>query len=70
MVKPKKPEIGVWKTVEAKGCGKHQKEKPKPVLGELPAKSQNRNNINNASRPKNFKQAKSTPRQRFHDQNW
>ena len=39
MVKPKKPEIGVWKTVEAKGRRKHQKEKPKPVLGELPAKS-------------------------------
>ena len=39
MVKPKKPEIGVWKTIEAKGRRKHQKEKPKPVLGELPAKS-------------------------------
>ena len=25
MVKPKKPEIGVWKTIEAKGRRKHQK---------------------------------------------
>jgi len=39
MVKPKKPEIGIWKIVEAKGRRKHQKKKPKPVLGELPAKS-------------------------------
>ena len=39
MVKPKKPEIGVWKTVESKGRHKHQKEKPKPFLGDLPAKS-------------------------------
>jgi len=39
MVKPKKPKIDVWKTIEAKGRRKHQKEKPKPVLGELPAKS-------------------------------
>jgi len=39
MVKPKKPKIGVWKTVESKGRHKHQKEKPKPFLGDLPAKS-------------------------------
>ena len=39
MLKPKKPEIGVCKTVEAKGHGKHQKIKPKPILGELSAKS-------------------------------
>jgi hypothetical protein len=26
MVKPKKPEIGVWKTIESKGCHKHQRE--------------------------------------------
>ena len=39
MVKPKKPEIGVWKTVEAKGRRKHQKEKPKPILVELSTKS-------------------------------
>ena len=39
MIKPKKPEIGVWKTVEAKGRKKHQKEKPKLIHGELPAKS-------------------------------
>ena len=32
MVKPKKPEIGVWKTDEAKGRKKNQKEKPKPIL--------------------------------------
>jgi len=37
MVKPKKPEIGVWKTVESKGRRKNQKEKPKPI-GEFPAK--------------------------------
>ena len=29
MVKPKKPDIGVWKTVESKSRHKHQKEKPK-----------------------------------------
>jgi len=39
MVKPKKPEIDVWKTVEAKGRRKHQKEKPKPILVELSTKS-------------------------------
>ena len=39
MVKPKKLEIGVWKIVEAKDRTKQQKEKPKPVLGELLAKS-------------------------------
>ena len=35
MVKPKKPEISVWKTVEVKGHRKHQKEKPKPIHREL-----------------------------------
>ena len=39
MVKLKKSEIGVWKTVESKGRHKHQKEKLKPFLGDLPAKS-------------------------------
>jgi len=39
MVKPKKSEIGVWKTVEAKDRKKHQKEKPKLIHGELPAKT-------------------------------
>ena len=60
MVKPKKPDIGVWKTVEAKDRTKHQKEKPKPVLGELLAKSKKQNN--DASRSKNSKQAKSVPK--------
>ena len=60
MVKPKNPEIGVWKTIEAKGHRKHQKKKPKPVLGELPAKSKKQNNV--ASRSKNSKQAKSVPK--------
>ena len=32
MVKPKKPEIGVWKIVESKGRYKHTKEKPKPII--------------------------------------
>ena len=44
MVKPKKPEISVWKTVESKGCHKHQKEKLKPFLGDLPAQSKKQNN--------------------------
>jgi len=65
MVKPKKQEIGIWKTVEAKGRRKHQKEKPKPVLGELQAKSRKQNN--DASRSKNSKQAKSVPKQKFYD---
>jgi hypothetical protein len=33
MVKLKKPEIGVWKTVESKSHRKHEKEKLKPVEG-------------------------------------
>jgi len=37
MVKPKKPEIGIWKIVQAKGHNKHQKATPKPI-GEFPAK--------------------------------
>ena len=65
MVKPKKTEIGIWKTVEAKGRKKHQKEKPKPVLGKLPAKFKKQNN--DASRSKNSKQAKSVPKQKFYD---
>ena len=65
MVKPKKPDIGVWKTVEAIGRRKHQKEKPKPVLGELPAKSKKQNN--DASRSKNSKQAKSVLKQKYYD---
>jgi hypothetical protein len=37
MVKPKKPEIGIWKIVQAKGHNKHQMATPKPI-GEFPAK--------------------------------
>src|SRR6185312_2923209 len=68
MVKPKKSEIGVWKTVESKGRHKHQKEKPKPFLGDLPAKFRKQNN--DASRLKHPKHSRSTPRQQFHDRNW
>ena len=39
MIKPKKSEISVWKTVQTKGHSKHQKSKPKPI-GEFPAKPQ------------------------------
>jgi len=67
MVKPKKPEIGVWKTVEAKGRRKHQKEKPKPIYREFSAKSKTQ--INDASRPKNFQQPKFASKQKFHEQN-
>ena len=67
MVKPKKPEIGVWKTVESKSRHKHQKEKPKSFLGDLPAKSRKQNN--DASRLKHPKHSRSTPRQQFHDRN-
>ena len=67
MVKPKKPEIGVWKAIEAKGRRKHQKEKPKPVFGELPAKSKKQNK--DASRSKNSMPAKSVPKQKFYDRN-
>src|SRR6185312_5679388 len=66
MVKPKKPEIGVWKTVQAKGRHKRQKEKPKPFLGDLPAKFRKRNN---ASRLKHPKHSRSTPIQQFNDRN-
>jgi hypothetical protein len=38
MVKPKKPEIGVWKTNETKDRHKHQRQKPKSNE-KLPAKS-------------------------------
>ena len=67
MVKPKKTEIGVWKTVESKGCHKHQKEKPKPFLGDLPAQSKKQNN--DASRLKHPKHSRCTPRQQCHNQN-
>src|SRR6185437_1630209 len=67
MVKPKKPEIGVWKTVESKGRHKHQKEKLKPFLGDLLAKSKKQNN--DASRSKHPKHSRYTPKQQFHDRN-
>ena len=67
MVKPKKPKIGVWKTVEAKGRRKHQKEKPKPIYREFSAKSKTQ--INDASRPKNFQQPKFASKQKFHEHN-
>ena len=66
MVKPKKPEIGVWKTVESKGR-KHQREKPK-FNEKLPAKSQRQKNVNDASQSKNFNRPKFSPREKCH--NW
>jgi hypothetical protein len=67
-VKPKKPEIGVWKTTESKDCHKHQREKPKSNE-KLPAKSQRQNNVNGASRSKNYKCPKPSPREKFHNKN-
>ena len=55
MVKPKKLEIGVWKTVESKSRHKHEMEKPK-LDKKLPARSSKQKNIKHASRAKNFKQ--------------
>ncbi|EAY86316.1 hypothetical protein OsI_07691 [Oryza sativa Indica Group] len=71
MVKPKKPEIGVWKTIESKGRHKHQREKPK-YNKKLPAKSQRQKIVNDASRSKNSKQSKSSHREKFHnrDRQW
>ena len=68
MVKPKKLEIGVWKTIESKNRHKHEKEKPKPNK-KLPAKSSKQKDIKHASRAKNSKQPKSVPKQKFHYQN-
>jgi hypothetical protein len=68
MVKPKNPEIGVWKKVESKGRHKHQREKPK-YNEKLPAKSQRQNNVNGASRSKNSKRPKSFPKEKFHNEN-
>jgi hypothetical protein len=67
MVKPKKPEIGVWKTIKSK-VRKHQREKPKPNE-KLPAKSQRQKIINDASRSKNSKCPKSSPKEKFHNEN-
>jgi hypothetical protein len=68
MVKPKKFEIGVWKKVESKGRHKHQREKPKSNE-KLSAKSQRQNNVNGASRSKNSKRPKSSPKEKFHNEN-
>ena len=68
MVKPKKPEIGVWKTIESKKNHKHEKKKLKPNK-KLPAKSSKQKDIKHASRAKNSKQTKSVPKWKFYDQN-
>ena len=68
MVKPKKPEIGVWKTVQAKGHSKHQKAKPKPI-GEFPAKPQNQRDAKEASWSNESKQPRSSPKRQFHNKN-
>jgi hypothetical protein len=68
MVKPKKPEIGVWKTIESKGRHKHQREKLKSN-GKLPAKSRRQKIVNDASRSKNSKCPKSSPKEKFHKEN-
>jgi hypothetical protein len=66
MVKPK-PDFGVWKTIASKGR-KHQREKSMPNEN-LPAESQRQNKVNGASRSKNSKYPKSSPREKFHNQN-
>jgi hypothetical protein len=68
MVKPKKPEIGVWKTIESKDHHKHQREKPKSNKN-FSANSQRQNNVNGASRSKNSKHPKPSPREKFHNKN-
>ena len=50
MIKPKKPKISVWKTVQAKGHSKHQKANPKPI-GEFPAKPKKQRDARDASWP-------------------
>ena len=69
LVKPKKLEMGVWKIVQAKGHSKHQKKKPKPIHRELPIKFSKEKNIKHASQPINSEHPKSTPKQKFHNQN-
>jgi hypothetical protein len=56
------------KKVESKRCQKHQREKPKSIE-KLPAKSQRQNNVNGASRSKNSKRPKSSPKEKFHNEN-
>jgi len=69
MVKPKKPKIGVWKTVQAKCRSKHQKEKLKHVSEKLPAKFQKQKDVNDVSWPKTSKHLKFASQQEFHNQN-
>jgi hypothetical protein len=56
------------KKVESKRRQKHQREKPKSNE-KLPAKSQRQNNVNGASRSKNSKRPKSSPKEKFHNEN-
>jgi hypothetical protein len=67
MVKPKKPVISVWKTIESKGR-RHRREKPKPNE-KLSAKSRRQKIVNDASRSKNSKYPKSSPKEKFHNEN-
>ena len=68
MVKLKKPEIGVWKTVKAKGHNKHQKAKPK-AISEFPAKPKKQRDAKDASRPNKSEQPRSSPKRQFRDRN-
>jgi hypothetical protein len=62
MLKPKNPEVHVWKVNEAKGHDQHKVKKSKPQ--KFQAKSQKPNYSKYASRPKNSKHEKSP-----HDRN-
>ena len=62
MVKPKKSEINVWKTVESKSRHEHEKKRPKPNK-KLPAKSSKQKDIKHASRARSFNK---TPRHQVH----
>ena len=64
MIKPKNPEVGVWKTNELKGRKTH---KQKPKCGERPATCQS--DFNGAKRPNKSKQPKSSPKRRFNGTN-
>lgn len=56
MLKPKNPEVNVWKVNKAKGHDKHEVKKPKPQKFQAKPKKPNPNKY--ASRPKNFEQTK------------
>ena len=68
MVKLKKHEIGVWKTVKAKGHNKHQKAKPKPI-SEFPAKPKKQRDAKDAGRTNKSKQSRSSSKRQFCDRN-